>query len=326
MNKIFHKNNIFKDAQKAWSVYRQAPESFDFPERVTVEITNRCNLSCFMCPRHKVKMETGDMDKTLFRKIVDEIALYLPVSLVPFFRGESLLHPGFLEMMRYAVARGLAPIQMATNAFFLDKKTAKEIIDLGIDFISFSVDTNNPRIYSRIRKNSDFKKISANILYFLDLKTKYAETAPVVQVSAVKTKENSEFIQDFVSFWKDKVDRVRIYYVHSLNSDIGYLQEEKKGLKRLPCLKLLTDIVIYYNGNVAICNHDWQRDTFIGNISRDSIKDIWNNDIYHDIRNKHLNDNLQNFSPCNHCSHWQVYYKNQQIIGELYENKKVPSR
>jgi radical SAM protein with 4Fe4S-binding SPASM domain len=228
-------------------------------------------------------------------------------------------------MVDYALHKGLKPIQIATNAFFLNPDITKRLLGLGIDFISFSVDVNNPEIYKKIRKNLDFKKVFSNIMYFLEIKRKKGLGLPEIQVSAVKTDKNAPFIQEFIDFWKNKVDRVRIYYAHSLKNYLGEIQNNKAHKKRKPCLKLLTDMVIYWNGDVAICNHDWQRDIFIGNTDKESIKEIWNNPIYKDIRKKHLNNDLGNISPCNYCSHWQTYYQEKHLIGELYEKNKIPA-
>ena len=127
------------------------------------------------------------MDIELFKKIVDEAANFLPVSLVPFFRGESFLHPQLFDMLFYAKQKGIRPIQLATNAFFLSPLAAKKLIELKIDFISFSVDVNNPEQYNKIRKNSDYEVVFSNILNFINLKHKLLADLPEIQVSAVKT-------------------------------------------------------------------------------------------------------------------------------------------
>ena len=100
-------------------------ERLDFPNRITVELTNQCNVSCSFCPRQDVPMEIGFMDMGLYRKIIDEAAQHLPVKLVLFFRGESLLHPHFLQCLGYAKERGIGPIQFASNALALDAETAE---------------------------------------------------------------------------------------------------------------------------------------------------------------------------------------------------------
>ena len=82
-------------------------------------------------------------------------------------------------------------------------------------------------------------------------------------------------------------------------------------------------MVIYWNGEVAICNHDWQRPQFIGNVKQSSLQDIWNSTFYQEIRKKHLEGRVENFSPCNFCSHWKTYYKQEPIIGEVYEKNSL---
>lgn len=62
-------------------------KKLEFPNRITVELTNRCNVSCTFCPRQTVNMTLGDMDWNLYKKIIDEASLHLPVKLVCFFRG-----------------------------------------------------------------------------------------------------------------------------------------------------------------------------------------------------------------------------------------------
>ncbi|MCQ9205001.1 MAG: radical SAM protein [Omnitrophica bacterium] len=320
MSVIFHRNDILKDPAHAWQAYKSNPDFFKFPERITVEITNRCNLKCSMCPRNNVAIEPLDMPIELFEKVIDEAAQFLPICFVPFFRGESLLHPQFIEMLSYAKVRGLKPIQLATNAYFLDEQLGSKILDLEIDFLSFSVDVNNPEVYKKIRKNSDFESVFSNILHFLSEKEKREANLPLVQISAVKTKENVSFMKDFISFWKRKADRVRIYYVHSQDGRLGHNQKDDVGKwQRKPCLKLLSDIVIYSNGQVALCNHDWQRQEFIGDVTVSSIVNIWNNPVYKSIRQRHLDNNLSGFTPCNYCSYWQAPYLKEAMIGEVYE-------
>ena len=117
-------------------------KKLDFPNRITVELTNRCNVSCTFCPRQTVDMPLGDMDEELYKKIIDEASEHLPIKLVCFFRGESILHTNFIKFVRYAKDKGIGPIQFASNAKDLTEELADQILEVGIDFISFSLDTS----------------------------------------------------------------------------------------------------------------------------------------------------------------------------------------
>lgn len=111
-----------------------------FPKRITIELTNKCNLDCVFCPRRYMESELDFMDKNLFTKIIDEIAKYPDTVIVPFFRGESLLHPDFnffMEYMRKKSERFV--VQLATNAVVLDDEKIDVILKNKIDFLSIQM-------------------------------------------------------------------------------------------------------------------------------------------------------------------------------------------
>ena len=81
---------------------RVVPEPSNFPDRITLELTNHCNLSCVFCPRKFMSKNQGNMEVSMAKRLLDEMADHLPVILVPFFRGEPLLHPRYAEIIKYA--------------------------------------------------------------------------------------------------------------------------------------------------------------------------------------------------------------------------------
>lgn len=302
----------------------------DFPNRVTVELTNRCNISCTFCHRQVYDMELGEMPVELFEKIIEEMSGHLPIKLVPFFRGESLLHPQFIELMRYAKKKGIGPIQMFSNGLAFDEKMAEEAIAAEIDFISFSLDTLDDEIYRNSRIYGNLQKSIENVKYLSGLCKKYkalGKKVPQLQVSSVDLEVYRVGKNDFVEFWKPFVDIVRIYEEHDENG--GFADPEvTKALsflsERKPCRKLFTDIIIYWDGSVALCNYDWNHNVNIGNIKNKSIYDVWNSDPYENLRKMHNTGNIDSNIMCSKCEHWKAdylenHYLGQTIKGSLHE-------
>ncbi len=292
-----------------------------FPNRVTVELTNNCNLKCAMCPRVYMESSKGYMSMPLFKKIIDEISTYNNIALVPFFRGESLLHPEFIEMMTYVKEKDISPVQLTTNATTLTEDIAQALIDIELDFISFSVDSIDHDTYGNIRKGADLQNVLKNIEKFSEIKRKRGQSKPEIQVSVVKTESTIDSIDEFVEFWQDRVDRVRVYEEHSKGGNYGSLSENQNVVvseKRQPCLKPFSDFIIYWDGSAALCNHDWDRKDAIGNVNQNSIKEIWQNDKYKKIRDAHTKNNNELEELCKRCDHWKSYYVEQHQIGELY--------
>ena len=181
-------------------------EKLNFPNRVTIELTNDCNVSCVFCNRQKILMDIGYIDDKLFYKIIDEMAQHLPIKLVPFFRGEPLMHPQLIPFIQYAKQKGIGPIQMASNALLLDDAMQDGLIEAGIDYLSFSLDTVDQKIYERSRMFGNLE-ISSNNVKSMGLKCKDRKkrglSAPIIQVSTINIEEylpkQKEFIEEWLS-------------------------------------------------------------------------------------------------------------------------------
>jgi pyruvate-formate lyase-activating enzyme len=306
---------------------RQIKEKYpvlgEFPRRITLELTNRCNLACVFCPRKLIEKERGDMNLDFARKVIDEMAEHAPLQIVPFFRGESLLHQHWDSILGLIKKRGLGEVQFTTNATRLGEYEAKRLLELDIDFISFSMDTLDPALYKRLRHGADYFSCLANVLHFLELRdTMGAKTQ--VQISAVETKDTRVGMDDFISYWQAKADRVRIYVMHSEDGNPGSISDSKHNPpKRRPCHKVFTDLVVYWDGTVGLCNHDWTRPKYgpsIGNLNTASISEIWNSEGFQGIRKKHLAGGIDDITPCRGCDHWIMYYLPQAHLGRIYSN------
>ena len=296
---------------------------FNFPERLTIEVTNTCNLDCIMCPRHSAENNTGFIKLDMYRKIIEEATHHLPITLVPFFRGEPLLHPDIFEMIGIANKSGLGPIQLATNATLLNRNTSTKLIKSGLDFLSLSLDIDNKN-YKATHLGGDYDKVINNIDNFITIKKEMKVTKPEIQVSTVETFDNKLGLRNFSEYWLERVDRVRVYPAHSINGAFGSLDSSNKYPdfdQRLPCKKVFTDIVIYWDGTVAVCNHDWNRKEYIGNIRDNSIQEVWTGKKYNEIRKRHIEGKLENDQTCKDCDHWKMYYIKEGSIGTLYERR-----
>ncbi len=297
----------------------QLPESGDFPRRITLELTNQCNISCTFCPRHTMGGELGIMPTSLALKLIDEMAEHPPVCLVPFFRGEPLLHPDWHHILSHAVKKGLAPVQFTTNGTLLTPENAALLLDTGIHFLSFSLDTLDPALYEASRRKARFAQTMENIHAFLRLHEE-RRSSMQVQVSAVETDAHKAGMAAFVEYWQPRVDRVRVYMEHSKDGRPGSLAGVEIPEQRLPCKKIYTDMIIYWNGEVGICNHDWQRPATgprMGDVSATGIAAVWNSPAYTELRRRHEGGGELEM-PCSACGHWLADYLEAHLLGRVY--------
>ncbi len=264
------------------------------------------------------------MARPLFNKIVEEIRSHSVEAVVPFFRGEPLLHPEFSAIMNFLRRRTSAKIQLATNGLLLNSELSRELLAMGIDFISFSLDAVTKKTYQKIRSGGDFDRTIQNVHNFLQIREGMSDVKTVVQVSATEHQANQKELPAFIDYWKPLVDRVRIYPQHSRDGRFGRLDgagQDRNIADRQPCRKLFTDIVIYHDGNVGLCNHDWERpaDAFLGSVVTDGIETVWQSPAYSKAREKHLSGRWDDMVPCSHCDHWQAMDEAETVVGDLIQ-------
>jgi radical SAM protein with 4Fe4S-binding SPASM domain len=302
-------------------------EKLNFPNRVTIELTNDCNVSCVFCNRQKILMDIGYIDDKLFYKIIDEMAQHLPIKLVPFFRGEPLMHPQLIPFIQYAKQKGIGPIQMASNALLLDDAMQDGLIEAGIDYLSFSLDTVDQKIYERSRMFGNLE-ISSNNVKSMGLKCKDRKkrglSAPIIQVSTINIEEYLPKQKEFIEEWLSYADVVRVYEQHDEKGQLVDPQI-RKSLdifdERKPCRKVFTDMIIYWDGRTALCNYDWNEQRKIGNVNTMTLQEAWDSEEYEAVRKMHLCNQFDR-GICADCHHWKIDYTKNGFIGTSYYAKE----
>ena len=49
-----------------------------FPPQLVIETTSRCNMMCIHCSHKEMRRPRADMEESVFRRIVDEVAQEMP--------------------------------------------------------------------------------------------------------------------------------------------------------------------------------------------------------------------------------------------------------
>ena len=115
------------------------------PERIQIEITNRCNYTCGMCPRESFNLPEKDISPDLFKKIIDRLAPFsekgmeTPYNVTLTGWGEPLLHPALMDMIVYTKDKG-HNVGVTTNGLLLAPCIDK-FIGKALDKLTISLDS-----------------------------------------------------------------------------------------------------------------------------------------------------------------------------------------
>jgi len=243
------------------------------------------------------------MNWELLTKVLDQLPNN--TAIVPFFRGEPTLYPRFedalLEMRRFR------EVQLATNGDKLSQQNRSAMLKF-CTFVSISL---HNFVYPTQTKNG--------ILTFLyDALGNGVETQISIIDSLIPPKQKKRF----VSQWLDHVDQVRIYVEHShrgYGDIVEHVASPVVG-NHHPCVKPFTEMVVYWDGKVALCCHDWNNPCPLGDLNCQTVEEVWCGEAYEDVRYKHSHGKRREVPSCQNCDQWIASYMPKKMLGELYTN------
>lgn len=131
--------------------------------RLCLEPTSRCNLSCRTCIRNTWEGPMGDMHKTTFARVAAAIPRFPHLETVMFGGfGEPTVHPGLLGMIHEVKAHGLRA-EMTTNATLLDNALIEGLLRERLDTLWISLDGTTEESFETIREGASFPRVLENV-------------------------------------------------------------------------------------------------------------------------------------------------------------------
>ena len=131
--------------------------------RLYIEPTSRCNLSCRTCIRNTWDEPMGDMDMDVFERLVGQLGRFPHLESVMFGGfGEPTAHPRILDMVRAVKASGLKA-EMTTNATLLDDALVEGLLGERLDTLWISLDGTTEESFETIRAGASFPLVLENV-------------------------------------------------------------------------------------------------------------------------------------------------------------------
>lgn len=190
-------------------------------ETIIVETVGRCNLSCIMCPTlaYDVKGKAIMSEETFSR-------------IVPYFRkasfvemtgwGEPLLDKAIFKRVKQASKSGCT-VNFCSNGTLLTEEKSGELLQSGLNSISFSFDGGSKETYESIRKGASFTLVINNIKRLISMRDS-SGSGLKVNIAYVLMRSNESELKDFMRLMQDVgVDSVGIKPL-----DVVWTPENKK--------------------------------------------------------------------------------------------------
>ncbi|MHA2243256.1 MAG: radical SAM/SPASM domain-containing protein [Candidatus Thorarchaeota archaeon] len=244
---------------------------------VDVELTNRCNYRCVMCPtgQKTIKRETGDMDYKLYLKLIEEIAPYsIPIRFIRW--GEPMLYEKLIDAI--IEAKTLDCIcHINTNGSLMNTEWADFFVKVGLDSIKFSFQGVDEKGYRYMRNSPHFTRILRQIKMLHYTREFYEAKTPFIQIGTTLTHEQDSAVEDFKNTVDSYTDAV---YIGSTRD----LQCPSRKDQYCECPEVFDKLSINWDGTVSACCGDYDNYTIVGDFRNQTLKEIWDGEPLHKMR------------------------------------------
>ena len=271
------------------------------PLRLWVELSSRCNLRCPFCPNKDLPdAAKGDMAWPLFKKIIDE-GRDFAFEINLHHRGESLLHAEAGRFIRYASSQGV-PSKLHTNGTLLKGKMIEDILASGLQRLSVSFDGASAAEYEKKRVNASFEQVTENIRTFLEQRRQAGRKTPRLAIEMMRTspaagleKNQKEFLRRFKDLG---LDELVLKQAHNWGGHLG-------GSEPLEVFSACTfpwnALVVFFDGTVAPCAQDFFAACRLGNVSENTLLNIWNGQPMQELRRAFAGGSISEYAACSGC-------------------------
>lgn len=186
-----------------------------------VEMTDACDLRCIMCDQSLRALPHGSgrgaMDTALWRRLIDSLAAdgVRLSGMAPHWLGESMIHPQFPPMVRYAFEKNAGNrifgfFSMNTNGKAFAGENAAAILDCAsrtdqdpatFRQVFISVDASTEETFARIKGKKGLSDVERNVEAFLAAQAERGLEFPRLIVKMIVMPENRAEAGAFLGRW-----------------------------------------------------------------------------------------------------------------------------
>lgn len=260
-----------------------------------------CSARCGFCPYPTLVRPKGLMTMDLFRKIMDEAATIPEITQVCLTGlGEPSLDRHIVERVRYARERKPhAFIDLFTHGGHMTARLFDGLRDAGLTSMQFSLNAVRAEQRKKIMGLDDFAKACANIDYAIANCGKMK-----VEVRAVYDNENFTDVDGhaFYARWGQREKPGGHGALIIEGNWAGVNRDMRSFDPKAACGRALSQIYILWNGKVTPCCFMPNEDVVWGDLSTQSIRDVYNSQPYTVFREAHNDNQADKYPFCATCT------------------------
>lgn len=285
------------------------------PFVLNIETTNICNARCCFCAYTKSKRPKTEMSLELYRKVVRDYSEMGggPICFTPII-GDFFLDSFFME--RIKIAReypNIGMLSLTTNGIALDRIEDLSFFLKNTDFLQVSIGGISRESYKKMYGVDRYERVKANILKFAKSKNEIKPDYPfrvifrVADISEVRESADlAEYERLGIQISIDNVYGNWAGLVEAGDLPPGTVFKKNPSIREKvnPCFIFYLGLCVTSSGLASICGcmNSEASELIIGDLNKESLKKIWQNQLYKDIKSSFGTENMPEV--CKQCTQY----------------------
>jgi radical SAM protein with 4Fe4S-binding SPASM domain len=278
----------------------------------TIEPTNICNLRCVYCPQsdeanHFINGK-GFMAFETYKKVLDNLLDDFRPAFVSLHRDvEPMLNRDLDSFVEYTVSKGIKTI-MSSNCTLLSPERASRLLECGMSLIKTDFCADK-RLYEELRVGANWEKTYEGMLTILSLArdTKKPFQLNITDLSThgvpeAVARKNMAALAGLFADYKTSVLVTRVHFHNALDESVRAMSRKNERADQYTlCHHPWVHIVVDFKGNVVPCCRDLRSEYPCGNLLEKSMRLIWNDRPFLELRTALKNRTPQDIGICGKC-------------------------
>jgi hypothetical protein len=243
-----------------------------------------------------MKRGEGDMDFTLFCKLLDEVRAEGLCTVKMGGLGEPSIYERFGDAMLALRDRGIKHITY-TNGTLFSRFSHAEILSWRIPHLVVSIDGVDASSFNRQRLGGNYAEVERSLVEFRAARDRASTGYPFIEVRhVILPKESPKELTHFRRQWLKVADTVMFNYI--IPARISATRPRRR------CRDIRREMYVRWTGRIPLCGYQYLQTDYewIGDLRTGTIRDAWRHQRLNEVRRLHRAGGASVPDFCRNCS------------------------
>jgi radical SAM protein with 4Fe4S-binding SPASM domain len=292
-------NLITTSAQRLLDLVATTPPQTS-PREVVLELTPRRSTRPIYLPP---PIDRPDMELAPAIHLLNELATIDDLRLILAGAGDPLLSPIVFDVLTRAADLGIAAA-IETDLLGINPSDIARLAESRADVISIHLPAATAATYQTIMQTDGFKTCLDNIGLLASQRQARSASTPLLVPTFTKLAANLAEMEPWYDHWLRLFGSAVIVGPSDFSGSIPDVSAARmEPPQRKPCARLSNRLTILSDGKIVSCEQDVHGKQILGQIGRDSLVTVWNEQMAA-LRGDHQSGNWLRHEVCAGCSDW----------------------